>query len=223
MKTISFIFDLDGVIVDTAKFHFIAWQNLANSLGINFSEAQNEQLKGVSRVRSLEKILAWGKKTVSQETFQQLMQQKNDEYLGFVNTMTSKDILPGVLPILEYLKEKKHPIALGSASKNAQTILDKTKINHYFQAVVDGNSVSKAKPDPEVFLKAAKLTQSLSENCVVFEDSLAGIEAANTAKMTSIGIGNPAILKAAHFVFTTFEEINVPFIESLIEEKKLQQ
>jgi beta-phosphoglucomutase len=216
MNKVCFIFDLDGVIVDTAKFHFIAWQNLAKSLGIDFTEPENEQLKGVSRVHSLEKILEWGNKNVLEETFQELMDQKNREYLNYVNTMTPNDILPGVLPVLNFLKDNKYPIALGSASKNAKTILDKTNINHYFQAVVDGNAVTRAKPNPEVFLKAAELTHSLPENCIVFEDSLAGVQAANTAKMISIGIGDPAVLGSAQFVFTSFEEIKIPFIESLI-------
>ncbi len=221
MKNTCFIFDLDGVIVDTAKFHFIAWQRLANKIGIDFTEMENEQLKGVSRIKSLEKILAWGNKSVKEDTFRELMREKNEAYLDFVSRMNKEDILPGILPVLEYLKAAKHPIALGSASKNAQTILDKVALTDYFDAIVDGNAVSKAKPDPEVFLKAAKLTNSLPENCIVFEDSLAGIQAANSAGMFSIGIGDTTILKEASFVFNSFKEIKIPFIQSLLKEEKL--
>jgi len=217
MKKTCFIFDLDGVLVDTAKFHFIAWQNLAKSLDINFTEKQNEELKGVSRIKSLEKILAWGNKTINEETFQYLMKQKNEEYLGCVKKMTQEDLLPGVLPVLNYLRKNNQTLALGSASKNAKTILQKTAITSYFQAIVDGNSVTKAKPDPEVFLKAAQLLNCPTNKCVVFEDSVAGIQAANTAGMYSIGIGNDKILKEANFIFSSFHQIKIPFIQSLMD------
>lgn len=216
MKKTGFIFDLDGVLVDTAKFHFIAWQKLAKSLDIDFTKTENEQLKGVSRIKSLEKILTWGNKTIPEETFQHLIKQKNEVYLGYVKNMTEEDILPGVIPVLNYLKENHYPLALGSASKNAKTILQKTALTSYFQAIVDGNAVTKAKPNPEVFLKAAKLLDCTAYQCVVFEDAIAGIQAANTAGMRSIGIGDAKILKEAHFIFPSFKEIKTPFIQSLM-------
>ena len=139
MKTkTAFIFDLDGVIVDTAKFHFLAWQKLAHKIGIEFSEKENEQLKGVSRIKSLEKILSWGNKKLLDEEFQRLMAEKNQDYLSHVNQMTPDDILPGVKPFIDNLKSKKHPIGLGSASKNAQTILKSVDYLDVFEAVVDG-------------------------------------------------------------------------------------
>lgn len=208
MSKKGIIFDLDGVIVDTAKYHFLAWKNLAESLDIHFNKKQNEQLKGVSRVESLKKILVWGNKRISEKLFKELLQQKNEEYLSFVHKMDASEILPNVLERLKMLKNEAYPIALGSASKNAKIILEHVNLLEYFDVIVDGNEVSKAKPDPEVFLKAAKLMGVDAKNAVVFEDAIAGIEAANNAKMTSVGIGEKSILKEADFVFADFTKIN---------------
>jgi len=216
MNKKGFIFDLDGVIVDTAKYHFLAWKKLANGLDIDFTEEENEQLKGVSRVRSLEKILAWGNKTISETKFTELMSKKNEEYLSYIAEMGSDEILPDVPRILETLIEKEQPISLGSASKNARIILERVDLRKHFDAIVDGNDVSKAKPDPEVFLIAAKLLNIKPEDCIVFEDSVAGVEAANTANMISIGIGSKAILGHAKYVFNDFTEITEEFIINLI-------
>jgi len=216
MNKKGFIFDLDGVIVDTAKYHFLAWQRLAKSLDIDFTEEENEQLKGVSRVKSLEKILSWGNKTISQELFNELMGKKNEEYLSYIAEMDETEILPDVPRVLETLIEKEQPISLGSASKNARIILERVDLRKHFDAIVDGNDVSKAKPDPEVFLIAAKLLNIKPEDCIVFEDSVAGVEAANTANMISIGIGSKAILGHAKYVFKDFTEITEEFIINLI-------
>src|SRR6056297_421476 len=183
------IFDLDGVIVDTAKFHFLAWRKLANDLGFDFTEEQNEQLKGVSRVDSLKKILAWGELELSKTEFKRQMALKN---------------------------ENKVPFALGSASKNARTILKKINLLDKFDAIVDGTDVSKAKPDPEVFLIAAEKLQIKPENSIVFEDSVAGVQAANNAKMISIGIGGEKTLGEADYVFNDFTEIDIEFIKKLL-------
>lgn len=215
-KNKGFIFDLDGVIVDTAKFHFLAWQKLANSFGFDITEAQNEQLKGVSRVKSLEKILSWGEVELSQDEFMEQMAIKNDNYLSYISTMTKKDILNGVDRIIEFLLDHKIPIALGSASKNARSILEKTDLIRKFDAVIDGNDVTKAKPNPEVFLIAAEKLQIAPENCIVFEDSVAGVQAANIAGMTSIGIGDKTILHEADYVFVDFTEIEIEFIKELL-------
>ncbi|WP_460217748.1 beta-phosphoglucomutase [Psychroserpens sp. MEBiC05023] len=212
----GFIFDLDGVIVDTAKYHFLAWKKLANSIGVDFSEVQNEQLKGVSRVRSLEKILEWGHKTLSEAEFARLMSLKNVDYLSYIDKMDNSEILPDVSKTLDYLIEKQQAIALGSASKNATPILKKVSLLEKFEAIVDGNDVSKAKPDPEVFLIGAKLLNMKPEDCVVFEDSVAGIQAANTAKMISIGIGSEEVLHEADYIFNDFTEISAQFLEGII-------
>lgn len=212
----AFIFDLDGVIVDTAKYHFLAWQKLANQLGIEFTHEHNEELKGVSRVRSLDIILELGNVQASQEDKNKWLVQKNEEYLSYLVDMDESEILPGVLKVLEYLKSKNQFIALGSASKNARPILEKTNIMPFFDAIVDGNDVSNAKPDPEVFLRAAQLVRVSNENAIVFEDSVAGIQAANIAKMISVGIGDATVLHGAKYNFKDFTFIDETFLSQLI-------
>jgi beta-phosphoglucomutase len=216
MNQKNFIFDLDGVIVDTAKYHYLAWQKIAQQLGIEFTPEHNEELKGVSRVRSLDIILALGNIEASQEDKDKWLVQKNDEYLSYLVNMDESEILPGVLPVLNFLKENNQKIVLGSASKNARPILEKAKIIDYFDAIVDGNDVSNAKPDPEVFLQGAKKVNFPNEKCIVFEDSVAGIQAANVAGMISVGIGEENILHEAQFVFPNFTYIDLNFIQNLI-------
>jgi len=212
----AFIFDLDGVIVDTAKYHYLAWKTIANQLGIEFTLEHNELLKGVSRVRSLDIILELGKVEASQENKNKWLVQKNEDYLSYLVDMNESEILPGVFPILQFLREKQQPIALGSASKNARPILEKTGLLSYFDAIVDGNDVTNAKPDPEVFLMAAKLLKVNPEHSIVFEDSVAGVQAANIAKMISVGIGEGSILHEAKYIFKDFTAIDTDFIEELI-------
>lgn len=212
----AFIFDLDGVIVDTAKYHFLAWKKLANSIGVDFTEVQNEQLKGVSRVKSLEKILLWGNKSISEDEFMELMALKNDDYLRYINKMDDNEILPDVVKVLDFLIEKQQHIALGSASKNARMILKKVNILDKFKVIVDGNDVKKAKPNPEVFLNAAKQLHCDPKDCIVFEDSVAGIKAANIASMVSIGIGDKETLYEADYIFKDFSEISEDFLKQLI-------
>lgn len=209
------IFDLDGVIVDTAHFHFLAWRKAAEKVGFALTPELNEKLKGVSRVDSLKKILEWANTEVSDAEFDRLAADKNVDFLGYVQGMTPEDILPGVLQFLKQVREWGHPIALGSASKNAPLILEKTGITHFFDAIVDGNSVSNAKPDPEVFLVAARHMKMKPEHCIVFEDSEAGVTAANVAGMTSVALGSPENLGHAHHVFSDFTEINKHFIQQL--------
>ena len=213
----AFIFDLDGVIVDTAKYHYLAWKKIANSLDIDFTHEHNELLKGVSRVRSLDIILDLGKVDASQEQKDQWLFQKNEDYLSYLVDMDASEILPGVVPVLEFLKEKGQKIALGSASKNARPILEKTGIASFFDAIVDGNDVSNAKPDPEVFLTAARLVNATPENAIVFEDSVAGIQAANIANMISVGIGDTATLHEAKYIFTDFTAMDENFLAQLIQ------
>ncbi len=213
----GFIFDLDGVIVDTAKYHYLAWKHLADELEIPFTVEQNEQFKGVSRKRCLEILLDWGNLTVSQSQFDAWLAEKNEDYLGYIETMTASEILADVPKVLNYLQEHSIPMALGSASKNARPILKKVGLISYFTAIVDGTQVKKAKPDPEVFMIAARDLKVAPTNCIVFEDALAGIEAANRAGMTSIGIGKKEVLTEARFVFRDFTEIKLEFIKELAE------
>ena len=210
------IFDLDGVIVDTAKYHYLAWKKLANQLGFEFTKNQNELFKGVSRKVCLEILLEIGKVSATKEQFDIWMIEKNLDYLKYIENMDASEILPDVPRILQFLKENKIPIALGSASKNARSILEKVGLLPYFDAIVDGNNVTKAKPDPEVFLLAAKQLGVSAHDCVVFEDAVAGVEAANAAKMISIGIGDRNVLSEAQFNFKDFTEISIQFIQVLI-------
>ena len=197
----GYIFDLDGVIVDTAKYHYLAWKSLAEDLGFDFPEIHNEKLKGVSRMASLEVVLAVGGISLSPEEKQELADRKNRRYIEFIRNIGKDELLPGAEEYLLELKKRKYPAALGSASRNAPLILDGLGIRELFEAVVDGNTVAEAKPDPAVFLAAAKLLGKKPENCIVFEDAAAGIQAALNAGMTAVGIGLPENLPGAHFWF----------------------
>ncbi len=194
------IFDLDGVIVDTAKYHYLAWKRLADSLRIDFTETDNERLKGVSRVRSLEILLEIGELTFDDEAKAEMAEQKNAWYVEYVHQMDASEILPGAAEYIRRLRKKGVKTALGSASKNTQLILQRLGIAALFDAVVDGNKVTRAKPDPEVFLRAADELGIPPASCVVFEDAEAGIEAALRAGMGAVGVGDPAILKKADVV-----------------------
>ena len=217
MKNIkAFIFDLDGVIVDTAKYHFLAWKELANSLGFDFNVMDNELLKGVSRVRSLEILLEIGKKDFNEQIKIELASRKNNHYVGLISKMTATEILPGVTDFLQSTKDAGLKIVLGSASKNAPLILEKIGLAHYFDAVIDGNKVNKAKPDPEVFLKGARAVKVKNSQCVVFEDAVAGIEAAKNAGMIAIGVGDPQTLKSADTVISGFYGLTVSKLLKLV-------
>jgi beta-phosphoglucomutase len=185
----GFLFDLDGVLVDTAQYHFLAWQRMAAELGIHFGEAENEQLKGVSRAESLNRILAWGGKTLSDAEKQHWMTLKNDWYLELVRGMPADDYLPGAHEFLRASRAAGIKVALGSASKNAPLILERLGWIPLFDALVDGNVVTASKPDPEVFLEGARRLGLKPEECVVFEDSEAGVEAARRGGMKVVGIG----------------------------------
>lgn len=211
----TYIFDLDGVIVDTAKYHYLAWKKLADELEIDFTHEHNELLKGVSRIRSLEIILELGKKEISNSDFERFLIQKNEDYLSYIEKMDASEILPDVLEKLKFIKSINGKIVLGSASKNAKPILEKVGLLEYFDAIVDGNDVSKAKPDPEVFLIGAEKVNVNPLECVVFEDAVAGIQAANIAGMLSVGIGSKETLSEADYVFSDFTQISNEFLQNL--------
>lgn len=219
----GFIFDLDGVIVDTAKYHYLAWKHLADQLGIPFSEEDNEKFKGVSRKRCLELLLEMGGLKVSQQQFDAWLQEKNEDYLKYISGMDASEILPEVPRVLDYLKEKQVPMALGSASKNAVAILEKVGLTDYFETIVDGTQVVKAKPDPQVFLIAASRLGVPPEACLVLEDAQAGIAAANTAGMYSLGIGDAHVLSDADRVFRDFTEIPTSFLDEVLEMERKPQ
>lgn len=208
-KYLGAIFDLDGVLVDTAKYHYLAWKQLADRLNIPFTKEDNEQLKGVSRVKSLEILLSLGSKNYTENERKQFMDQKNETYVRYISHMDESEILPGVVELLNQLKRKKIKIALGSASKNSELILKNTKLQDYFDVIVDGNDVSKAKPDPEVFLLGAKKIGIPANQCMVFEDAKAGIEAAKQAGMLAIGVGTQENLPNADILVKNLEEIEL--------------
>lgn len=209
------IFDLDGVIVDTAVYHYKAWKRLANQMGFDFTEEQNEKLKGVSRTRSLELILQWGGITKTDAEKEELATQKNTWYVDMISHMTPAEILPGAREFVQTCRDAGIKTALGSASKNSMMILEKIGMVELFDAIIDGNKVSKAKPDPEVFLKGAEEVGIAPVNCVVFEDAIAGIEAAIAGGMKAVGIGSPEVLGEANLVVSGLNEMSLKQLETL--------
>ncbi|MFH4968040.1 beta-phosphoglucomutase [Gaetbulibacter sp. M240] len=216
MNKVGVIFDLDGVIVDTAKYHYLAWKELADHLGFSFTKEHNELLKGVSRDRSLEILLDIGKVSISEADKQAYLKSKNEAYLKYIYKMDDGEILPGAEALLNTLDKLKIPYVLGSASKNAPLILKQVHLIDRFKGIIDGNSVNKAKPDPEVFLIGAQTLNLDPKNCIVFEDAIAGIEAANRAGMISVGIGDKETLSAADFNFSDLKEIPENFFNQFI-------
>lgn len=208
-NTKACLFDLDGVIVDTAVYHFQAWRRLANELGFDFTEHQNEQLKGISRMESLELILQWGNVTLTEEEKIEWATRKNAWYLDLVKQMTPEEVLKGVPEFLTKLRANNIKIALGSASKNSKLILERINMLDYFDAIIDGNDITKGKPDPQVFLMGAEATHCKPEECVVFEDAVAGVQAGKAGGMKVIGVGSADILNEADFVIAGFEEMTI--------------
>lgn len=203
------LFDLDGVIVDTAVYHYRAWKRLANELGFDFTEEENEKLKGVSRVKSLELILSWAGLEKTQEEQAELATRKNNWYVGMITQMTPDEILPGVREFMEEARAAGLKTALGSASKNSGLILERTGLAALFDAVVDGNSVTASKPDPEVFLRGAEALAVAPDECVVFEDAVAGVQAGKAAGMKVVGIGTKEVLHEADLVVKGLSHLRV--------------
>ena len=200
----GYIFDLDGVLVDTAKYHYLAWKTIANEFNFELTPAHNEQLKGIGREVSLHKILEWAGKTLTEEAFQDTALRKNQLYLQYISHINSSELLPGVSSFLNQLKAENKKIALGSASRNARLVLERTGILPLFDAIVDGTMVTKAKPDPEVFLQAAQLLHLSPTECCVYEDAPAGVKAAKSAGMYVVGVGNSEVLNEADEVIKSF-------------------
>lgn len=207
------LFDLDGVIVDTAKYHYLAWKQLAKELEIDFTHEDNERLKGVSRNRSFEIILEIGGVSMPLAEQEEYCSRKNAVYLEYIEKLTKEEILPGVVDFLLDAKDKGYKVALGSASKNSVFILERLGIIELFDVIVDGTKVSKAKPDPEVFTKGAEELGLAYSECIVFEDATAGVEAAHLAGMKAIGIGSADLLPEADLHIQGFEGIHIEEIE----------
>lgn len=204
----AFIFDLDGVIVDTAKYHFLAWRRLANELGFDFGPERNEQLKGVGRMESLEMILEWGGLDLPPERKLELTDLKNGWYQEYIHHMDRREILAGVLDFLGECSAAGIRMAVGSSSRNAGTIIEQLQLSAYFEAVIDGDKLTRSKPDPQVFLLAAAELELPPAACVVFEDAAAGIEAARNGKFHAVGVGDPVILSEADLVIPGFLQLH---------------
>ena len=207
------LFDLDGVLVDTARHHFSAWQRLSQKrIGVTFTHHDNEQLKGLSRLESLNYILSKTDQSFSDEAMQEMMQVKNDWYLELVAQLTPEEALPGAKDLLKALKDAGIKTGLGSASKNAPLIIEKLGIAHLLDVVIDGNIVSKSKPDPEVFLKGAVALNVSPSHTVVFEDAVSGVAAAKTGGFFCVGIGQAEDLIDADFVVRDLSQINIELL-----------
>lgn len=207
----GFVFDLDGVITDTAKFHYVAWKELADSIGITIDLQFNEQLKGISRMDSLERILAYGGKEndYAAEQKEEMAADKNANYVKLLDNLSPADLLPGVKAFLDAAKEMNVPSSLASASKNAPFILKKLGVYDYFDAIVDPATLKKGKPDPEIFVRAAELIHIDPSEAVGFEDAQAGIEGIKGAGMYAVGVEGNEPLTEADMTIKSFEELNV--------------
>lgn len=205
----AFIFDLDGVITDTAEYHYLSWKKLAKEENIPFDREDNEQLRGVSRRRSLELLLKDKKGNYSEEEMQEMMERKNNYYQEYINTITSDDLLPGIKGILTQLKDSNYKLAIASASKNAKPVVKNLGIEELFDTISDGYSVEKTKPAPDLFLHTARNLGVEPGECAVVEDAESGIEAALAAGMLAIGIGPTERVGKAHYRYDTVADIDL--------------
>jgi len=205
------IFDLDGVIVDTSELHYRAWKRLAAELGIVFTRADNERLKGLSRLESLDEILSLASPYNHSAGFRgiELAERKNSWYLESVRGLAPEDILPGVENFLVECRQSGLKTAIASSSKNAKTVIKSLAITHLFDCIVDGTNVAKAKPNPQIFLTAAEELNEKPSSCIVLEDALAGVEAARLAKMRCIGIAEKPASLPADLVIPGFSNFGI--------------
>ena len=206
---------MDGVIVDSARYHFLAWKRLADELGVKFTLEDNERLKGVSRVRSLEIILELGNLSFDEPSKEKLAEKKNKWFVEYINTMKPEEIFPGVKDLIQKMRTSGFKVALASSSKNARTVIRLIEIEGDFDTVVDGTMITHTKPDPEIFLMAASMLHLSPSDCVVFEDAEAGVEAALNAKMKCVGVGSSKQLSAANLVIPRTGDFKIEMLRSL--------
>jgi beta-phosphoglucomutase len=212
-KIRAFIFDLDGVLTDTAEYHYRAWKRLADEEKVPFTRNDNEKLRGISRRASLNFIFQ--ERKLTEEKVLELMDRKNGYYREYLNNITTEDLLPGVIELLGKLQARGCRLAMASASKNALTVIERLNIASYFNAIADGNSVKKTKPAPDLFLYTANQLGLPPENCLVVEDAEAGIAAARVAGMATIGIGPPERVGEADYVYPSVEAIRLEDIQEI--------
>jgi len=205
----AFIFDLDGVITETSEYHFLAWKTVCKKIGYDLTRKKNEELKGINRNKCLDLIMEWGKIRLSEKEIESLLEAKNNIYKDYIKDLNENDVCEGVLHFINDAIKNNIKIALYSASRNAKRILCQLKIIDLFTVIIDGNNVSNAKPDPEGFKIAADLTKTNTKDCVVFEDSISGIEGANKLNMYTVGIGSRDVLKNADVVYKGFKNLKI--------------
>ena len=205
----AFIFDLDGVITETSEYHFMAWKTVCKKIGYDLTRKKNEELKGVNRKKCLDMIMEWGNIRLSEKEIESLLEAKNNIYKDYIKDLNENDVCEGVLNFINDAIKNNIKIALYSASRNAKRILCQLKIIDLFTVIIDGNNVSNAKPDPEGFKIAADLTKTNTKDCVVFEDSISGIEGANKLNMYTVGIGSRDVLKNADVVYKGFKNLKI--------------
>ena len=205
----AFIFDLDGVITETSEYHFLAWKTVCKKIGYDLTRKKNEELKGVNRNKCLDMIMEWGNIRLSEKEIESLLETKNNIYKDYIKDLNENDVCEGVLNFINDAIKNNIKIALYSASRNAKRILCQLKIIDLFTVIIDGNNVSNAKPDPEGFKIAADLTKTNTKDCVVFEDSISGIEGANKLNMYTVGIGSRDVLKNADVVYKGFKNLKI--------------
>lgn len=217
----GFAFDLDGIIVDTAEYHYIAWKTIAKTIGIDIDKDFNEHLKGVSREKSLKRILDYGDKAneISEKDFNDLMFRKNEHYNKLINQITKDDLLPGVLDLLKEIKNIKIPMVIASASQNAPKIIEKLNINEYFNFIINPKTLKRGKPAPDIFLKAAEILNLKPQDMVGIEDAKSGITAINSAEMFSVGVGDSLALNEADLFLESTSLLNYEIIEKEFKEK----
>jgi beta-phosphoglucomutase len=216
----GWIFDLDGVLTDTAEYHYQAWQRLADSLGISFDRTRNEALRGVSRRRSLELLLDG--RVYPEAQLLEMMERKNRDYQALLSRVTPADVLPGVQDFLAALRAAGMPIAIGSASKNAREVVQRLQIASTIDALADGYSVLRPKPAPDLFVYAAGLLRVCVQECVVFEDATAGVEAAKTAGMYAVGLGPVERVGQADLVLPDLAQVTVDDLCSVFSARTLK-
>ena len=205
----AFIFDLDGVITETSEYHYMAWKTVCKKIGYDLTRKKNEELKGVNRNKCLDMIMEWGNIRLSEKEIESLLEAKNNIYKDYIKDLNENDVCEGVLNFINDAIKNNIKIALYSASRNAKRILCQLKIIDLFTVIIDGNNVSNAKPDPEGFKIAADLTKTNTKDCVVFEDSISGIEGANKLNMYTVGIGSRDVLKNADVVYKGFKNLKI--------------
>jgi beta-phosphoglucomutase len=215
LKIDACIFDLDGVITDTAGSHFRSWKAITKELGIDFTEELNERLKGIGRRESLMRILDWGKVKLSEEQIVDIMFRKNEVFQDYIIEITAADVFAGMDPFLRELKDAGIQIGLGSSSMNARAILTQLRITHYFDVIIDGNDVAKTKPDPEVFLSVSRALGILPANSVVFEDAESGVQAARSGGFSVVGVGHGEALAQADHIIPGFSDFSLARLKAL--------